>query len=518
MTPSTDLRALAERRAAERDWPGAIAAFEELLSRTPDDADVLLQLSYLHSLAGRYRAAHELALRAHALRPTEPQVLGELIARLRTFNEGEALIECAERARPLSSVSIPLLLAFAAQLSYLNLPERAMPFLDEARRADPDYPPTLLSRAQVLTYLGRFEEAHADLDRCERRAPGLAKLYWLRSNLPGRRASDGAIATMEGMLRRSDLRPDDAAMVGFALHNELDRHGRHEQAWHALQAGCRAKRAVVSYQARETEALFGELRASLPTGRDDQGGSDSATVPIFITGMHRSGTTLLEQMLSAHPEVHATGELYDFTSALRDATDHHCRGVLDRVIVARANTVDLARVGATYLKGVRWRIEGRRFFTDKLPSNFLNIGYIARALPNARILHMVRDPRETCFSNLRELFSDANPYSYEMTELAHYYRQYSALMEHWRRSLPGRVLDVDYARLVREPEPVVRDVCAFVGLDFDPAMLDPRSSRRAVATASAVEVRQGIRARDVPKWKPYEAWLQPLIAGLGEAP
>jgi tetratricopeptide (TPR) repeat protein len=508
------LRRRAEALAEARDWSGAIEAFEQLRDANPADADVLLQLSYMHSLAGRYRTARGYALKAHTLQPREPAVVKELIARLRTFNEGEALLACAARLGPLRNVAIPQLLAFAAQLSYLNLPERAIAFLDEAKRADPDYPPTLLSRAQVLIYLGRFADAQADLDRCLKRAPGLPKLYWLMATL-GRTPRDGRLAqAIVDSLQRPGHAAEDTAMLGFALHAELDRAGRHGQAWQALELGCRAKRATLHYAPADTEALVSALIDAHPgrVAADERRGSDR--VPVFIVGMHRSGTTLLEQLLSGHSEVQGIGELYDFTSAMRDATDHHCRGVIDGTLVERARGADFDQVGERYLRGVAWRLGSERLFTDKLPSNFFNIGYIARALPHARILHMVRDPVETCFSNLRELFSDANPYSYDLAELAHFHGQYRRLMAHWHRALPGRILDVDYARLTREPEATMREVSAFCGLPFESAMLDTAASSRGVATASAVQVRQGIQVRDVPKWAPYAAQLQPLIRAL----
>jgi tetratricopeptide (TPR) repeat protein len=504
------LRRKAEALAEARDFAGAITAFEQLRDAAPRDADVLLQLSYMHSLAGHYRRARAYALDAHALRPTEPAVVRELIARLRTFNEGEALLACVDRLGPLRNVAIPQLLAFAAQLSYLNLPERAIAFLDEAKRADPDDPPTLLSRAQVLIYLGRFDDAQADLERCLKRTPGLPKLYWLMSTL-GRMPRDGRFAqAIVSALQRPGLVAEDTAMLGFALHAELDRAGRYEQAWQALELGCRAKRATLQYSPADTEALVTALSGDVGVQAPAPVPADDARVPIFIVGMHRSGTTLLEQLLSAHPEVEGIGELYDFTSAMRDATDYHCRGVIDRRLVERTAGVDFAAVGERYLHGVEWRLGRERFFTDKLPSNFFNLGYIARALPQARILHMVRDPVETCFSNLRELFSDANPYSYDLGELAHFHGQYRRLMSHWHRVLRGRILDVDYARLTREPEAVMREVSGFCGIGFDPAMLDTASSARGVATASAVQVRQGIQVRDVPKWAPYAAQLDPL--------
>ena len=199
---------------------------------------------------------------------------------------------------------------------------------------------------------------------------------------------------------------------------------------------------------------------------------------------------------------------------MRYATDHHCKGVIDRTIVERAGDVDFGEVGQRYLDGMAWRLGDERCFTDKLPSNFLNIGFICRALPQARILHMVRDPVETCFSNLRELFSDANPYSYDQRELADYYLQYRRLMAHWHAAYPGRILDVDYAELTRDPAGVMRMVAAFCGIDYLDAMSDPRSSGRAVATASAVQVRDRVVRRDVPKWAPYAKHMQPLVAAL----
>ena len=237
-------------------------------------------------------------------------------------------------------------------------------------------------------------------------------------------------------------------------------------------------------------------------------------LPIFIVGMHRSGTTLLEQLLDGSPQVRGVGELYDFTSAMRYATDHHCKGVIDRTIIERARDADFDEIGTRYLDGMAWRLGSERFFTDKLPSNFLNLGFICRALPQAKILHMVRDPVETCFSNLRELFSEANPYSYDQLELADYFLQYRRLMAHWHAAYPGRILDVDYAQLTRDPEAVMRKVAAFCGIDYIDAMCDPRSSTRAVSTASAVQVRDQVVRRELPKWAPYAKYLQPLIEAL----
>jgi tetratricopeptide (TPR) repeat protein len=508
------LRQQAEWHASQRDWPRAADCFNRLLEMSPEDPALLVQLSYVESLAGHYRAARSYLLRACRLSPRDPETARELVARLRTFNEAGALREYVDDLKPVQRIPIPMLLAIAAQFSYLNEQVLALELLDEARRGDPEYPPTLMSRGQVLMYMGRFDDARADLARVLRRAPQLAQPYWLLAHIGKRSEQDNSVTAIRGLLSRPGLRDADGILLANALHKELDDLGDHAGAWQALEQACRAKRSTLKYDPSSSRHLFDALEAWHPTGNPASMPSGGAKTPIFIVGMHRSGTTLLEQLLDASPQVRGVGELYDFTSAMRYATDHHCRGVIDRTTVERAVDVDFAEVGQRYLEGMAWRLGDERFFTDKLPSNFLNVGFICRALPQAKILHMVRDPVETCFSNLRELFSDANPYSYDQLELADYFIQYRRLMAHWHAEYPGRILDVDYAELTRDPEAVMRRVAAFCGIDYLDAMRDPRSSTRAVATASAVQVRDGVVRREIPKWAPYARQLQPLIAAL----
>ncbi len=508
----------AHRHAERREWDQAKACFNAILAERPDDPAVLTQLSYICSLAGQYRAARAAALRASTHPgPMPPAVLKQLLPRLRTFNEAEAFHRLLDRLGPLERIPVPMLLACAAQLSYFNEQERALAYLDEAKRADPDYPGTLMSRGQVLTYLARFEEAEADLLRSQRRAPEFAQVYWLLSRLRKQTPADNHVAQIREQLQRPGRTPADIALLGFALHKELDDLGDIAGAAAALDQACRAKRSQLDYDPADSLRLVDALIAFAPPATAARAPRDvpGERTPLFIVGMHRSGTTLLEQLLDGHSQVQGVGELYDFTAQMRYATDHHCRGVIDATIAERAAGVDFAAVGQGYLAGLEWRLGERRCFTDKLPSNFLNLGFICSALPQARILHMVRDPVEVCFSNLRELFSDANPYSYDQRELAAYYRQYQRLMAHWRTHWGDRILDIDYTALTRDPEAVMRKVTAFCGLEFEPAMMAMEGRTRGVATASAVQVRQRIVARPQPKWKPYEAYLQPLIEALG---
>ena len=510
-----ELSSAAQDHAVARRFDQATACFEQALALLPGDPDLLLQLSYMQSLAGHYRLAHRYALEASGKQEQRPEVVKELLARLRTFNEMPAMSACIERLLPMSRISIPLLITIAAQLTYAGQPEQAIAFLDEARRGDSDYPPTLLSRAHVLMFLGRFAEAGEDLARVLKRAPQLAQGYWLQSQVRRQSASENHIDRIIAQLQAPKRTEQDLALLGFALHKELDDLGRHDEAWEALRKGCASKRSSLRYDPAQAMRMFEGLRQFVPrTAAMRDAGTASAT-PVFIVGMHRSGTTLLEQLLDGHSDVAGLGELYDFTSAMRYATDHHCAGVMDARIPERAADVDFGEVGRRYLDGVAWRLKGEGFFIDKLPSNFLNAAFICEALPQAKILHMVRDPMETCFSNLRELFSDANPHSYDQLELADYFNEYRRLMAHWHERYPGRILDIDYARLTHDPESEARRACGFIGIKYEPGMLQLQSRTRGIVTASAVQVRGRIEARETPKWRAYEKHLQPLRQRLG---
>lgn len=503
-----------------RQW---VPALDELVVADryrPGIPQVLILRSYVESYLGHYRAAREAAMAAAEGIPDGPETIGDVFARLRTFNQGGRLVEYIRQLGGAANLSIPNLLQAAAQLSYLNLQEEALELLYEAETADPNYPPTQLSMAQILVYVGKGEEALDRLRSVLRRAPEISDTYWLLAQLGtqlrGKIGMD-PIQIAFNQLRRPGLQSKDRIHLGFALHRMLDEAGQTDEAFACLEDACMAKRATLATAHVQLLATLKVLRERHPRiVRNKHSGALLGPMPIFIIGMHRSGTTLLEQMLDGHLDVQGVGELYDFTSAMRYQTDHHCPGVTDETIVQRASgsEFDAGAVGERYLQGVAWRLDGKRYFTDKLPSNFLNAGFICEALPQAKLLHMVRDPVEVCFSNLRELFSSANPYSYDQIELADFYIEYHKLMAHWRKTYPGRIFDIRYDRMVRDPEAVMREVCEFCALEFTPEMLAIGNRKRGVSTASAVQVREGIQVRDVPKWKPYETYLQPMITRL----
>jgi thioredoxin-like negative regulator of GroEL len=510
--------AQAERDAEAGDWAAARAGYARVLALAPGHAGAMLQVSYIESFAGHHRAANEWAMRAagEAL-PAEPGAMLDLVRRLRTFNETQALHGCIERLLAHPGVPAAVLVEAASQASILNDSDIALRCAQAAVRVAPGDPLAHLVLGQLLAHHGRVDEAAEAMERVLRRHPGIANGWWMLSRLRTQTPAANHVVQLRSLLRTPGLRPADAAMAARALHKELDDLGDHEGAWQALELMCRARRGSSRYDPRTTRVLFdGLVSWKTPGGAAPDASGAGGRVPVFIVGMHRSGTTLLEQMLDASPQVRGVGELNDFTAAMRHATDHYCKGTLDGILVQRAATADFAEVGRRYMEGLAWRLGDERYFTDKQPANFLNAGFICRALPQAKILHLVRDPVETCFSNLRELFSGINEYSYDQRELADYFLQYRRLMAHWHAAFPGRILDVSYAALTSDPEASMRVVAAHCGIDYVPAMSDPRSSKRVVSTASSVQVRERVVRREVPKWAPYARHLEPLVRALRE--
>lgn len=514
---SPTFKQLSERAARQVEvgnWDAARADWLDALAIAPDPAEAMLELSYMESLAGHYRIARDWALRAAQTGPRSIDAMLSLVRRLRTFNEVPRLRDIAQRLLNAKDAPHGVLMECARQLSNLNDFGLALQCAEAAAAMAPGDVPARLVRGQLLAHHARVDEAAADFNWALQRNPRIAIAWWMLSRLHKQTRQSNHVMQLRTLLATPGLRPMDVAAVARALHKELDDIGDYDGAWQALQTLCRAKRFTERYDPVENRRLVDALLAWSP---DDERGAvrlAAGKTPVFIVGMHRSGTTLLEQLLDASSQVRGVGELYDFTSAMRYATDHHCKGEIDRIIIERARGVDFSEVGRHYLEGMMWRLGDETHFTDKLPSNFLNIGFICHALPQAKILHMVRDPVETCFSNLRELFSDTNQYSYDQVELADYFVQYRRLMAHWHEAYPGRIHDVDYARLTVDPQAVMRETAAFCGLDYTDGMRSTKSSTRAVSTASAIQVRGVVEKRDRPKWAPYARYLQPMIAAL----
>jgi tetratricopeptide (TPR) repeat protein len=502
----------AESCRACADWTGAAEGYRQILSLEPNHVPALLRLSEANEAVGDYRAALRSALMAHACRPEQPALILALSRRLLHFCEIQALLECASRPALLECREPGILAELGTALSLLGELEPASAFIARAVELVGEDAPLLYSRARICEFAGDFSGAETDLRRALEISPDDAFAHWSLSKSPDAHRSTTDIDAVRRSLRRTVVGSRNEAVMRYALFNCLDRAGDAVEAWSHLERANALTRANTPYDAADAAALFGELALWKPALYEPNTAtpiSDDPT-PVFIVGLHRTGSSLLENLLGRHPDVANAGELYDFPAQLRWACGRYFPGALDRAALRQLKDIDFSQLGKNYRRHISWRAGGRRFVTDKLPMNFLNLGFIAQALPQAKILHTVRDPIDTCFSNLKEAIVGVAGYSYDQNEIADYYAGYRALMAHWQACLPGRILDVDYADLVTEPERALERVRTFCGLSDAPRPNSSLPSMRPVTTASSAQVRGKIHRRGLGAWKRYAPQLCPL--------
>ena len=515
MTANVDtLYRLAGAQVRDRQFERAATTLSSLLMLAPRHAGARLLQAGIALREDRYRIAHAHILTVAASPPADAATEYDLFQRLRTFNEHALMIDSAQRLLSLKPIDIGQQMQVASSLSGIGAPELAERVWERMQSREPRHVATLLTEGYLATNQGEFDRAERALEAAIARESRLAMAHWLLARLRTQTAASNHVERLRQVLADRSLTPPDRMQIGFALHKELHDLGEFPSAWDALSAACALKRQVTPYDESAMMALFDVLEAA-PVAASSAAPRSADATPIFIVGMHRSGTTLLERMLGRHPQVVDCGETYRFTAQLREAADHQCKGVVDARIVQSAARVDVDAIARGYLESCRWRLRGdATHYTEKLPSNFLIVGLIKQALPEARILHMRRDPMDTGLSNLRELFSDACAYSYDQGEFGRYYRRYERLMAHWHRRFPGEILDVRYEDLVAHPASEARRVLDYCGLPWRDDVVDVTGHGGAVTTASAVQVRSPIHRRSVGAWRAYEAQLAPLRAIL----
>ncbi len=503
----------AERSLRARDIGAAVEGYRRLLD-TEFATPAALRLSLIASQAGQFRDSVNLALRAFSTRVADADLLDMLCKQLFMAGELRASIQCAQEILAIADASPQACVETARIMSDATMPALALRLLDAARARGLDSAGMRYLRGNCLMYLGQLQQAEAELEAAISRDPLLAHAHWALSKLQRHTPQFNHVDRLRGAIASTRGRDQDQALLHYALFKELDEIGDAAAAAEALGAGMKARRRMIRHDAAAEHALFLSLMETPPAVTADE--ASAGPIPIFIVGLPRSGTTLLETMLGHHPEVAACGELNDATMQLRWMCNQGGGPHADAALMRGARDIDPARYGERYLQHTRWRAEGRRFFTDKMPENFLNLGILARALPQARFIHIHRDPMDACFSNLKELFAAAYSYSYDLIETADHYHRYEQLMAHWHRVFPERVLNVRYEDLVAHPEAVMREVVRFNGLGWHASVLETGNDVGAIATASTAQVREPVHQRFVAQWRRYEHFLAPMERRLGE--
>ena len=387
--------------------------------------------------------------------------------------------------------------------------------------ADAQQPAELhLSIGHSLKTLGRREEAIAAYWAAAAARHNFGDAFWSLANLKTYRFTDDRLASM----RAADVAPSTALIdryhLCFALGKALEDRGEYAESWQYYQRGNRLKKSEGRFRIEPIERNT-QLQAAVCTreffaARPSVG--FSSYDPIFIVGLPRSGSTLLEQILASHSHVEGTMELADIPRIVFDLQGRQQGSEVPRYpgILAAMKPEDFHQLGEKYLTDTSIYRTGKPRFIDKMPNNFRHLGLIHLMLPNARIIDARREPMACCFSNFKQLFASGQEFTYSIEDIARYYRTYVELMAHWDQALPGRVLRVQYESVVEDLEGNVRRILEFCGLTFEPACLDFHKTERSIRTASSEQVRQPINRDGMDQWRHYEPWLGPLKAALGE--
>ncbi len=389
---------------------------------------------------------------------------------------------------------------------------------DQALAIDADNPRYLFNRAAVRRFVGRIEDAERDYDRVIAADPADAEAWWNRSELRRQTPQHNHI---EALLKRLGAGFDAAISevpIRYALAKEYEDTGRYADSWGHLSAGATLRRRHLQYDVRHDVQTVGWIIQAFPSAPPGSVGCQS-TEPIFILGMPRTGSTLLERIMSGNRAIHAAGELIDFAAALVDAVHGKLgtKQVPRRELVAGSAGIDFAALGAAYLARTRPGTGHTPYFIDKMPLNYLYCGLIHAALPKAPILHLTRHPLATCYAVFKTLFNQGYPFSYDLAEIAEYYISYHRLMSHWRRVLPEAVLDVSYEKLVTSPAAEAKRVFDHCGVAWTEDCLDIGQRATASTTASAAQVRRPIYSTSVDLWRQFEGPLAPVAERLRRA-
>jgi tetratricopeptide (TPR) repeat protein len=496
----------------------ACASFKRAICAKPDYAEAYFGLGSVLRAQGEYHdaiAAYRDAVRHRDDFAEAHCSLGALLYQQGKLEEAVAAWRQAARLKP----------DYTEAYSNLGVALHAQGKLEEAAVAcrksialNPNFADAHNNIALVMIDLGRISEGRASLQQAIRLAPRNVRYRRNLAEVTRFVPDDPRLSEMKALAEeKAPLPASDQIDLHFALAKAYDDVDQHAEAFQQWLKGNSLKRRQISYNESATLGTLNRIQSVFTPEmiRSKSGGGQPSSTPIFVVGMLRSGTTLVEQILASHPKVFGGGELTFLQESLREMQVRSSGSAGFPNSAPDMSPKYLFDFGASYLREVKKLAPDAARIVDKMPGNFILIGLIQLALPNAGIIHVSRDPIDTCVSCFCRLFGAEQDHTYDLAELGRYYRHYAALMEHWNRVLPkDRVLNIRYEELVADLEAQARRIIGYSGLDWDPRCLAFHETDRPVRTASALQVRQPIYNSSVGRWRKYEPFLGPLLAEL----
>ncbi|HSN71162.1 MAG TPA: sulfotransferase, partial [Steroidobacteraceae bacterium] len=490
--------------------------YRDVLLRNPDDVDALRLLASIAMGVRQFGDAEIMLNRALEIAPDFFQArmdLGLALQEQDKLDEAAANFRHAARLEPQRAQPLT---ALATTLAMAGRHDESLAAYEEALQRDPRNPFALTGLGHVLKTIGRQDEAVAAYRRCTKHRPEHGEAHWSLANLKTFRFEDEEIAAMEQLLESPRLRDEPRVNVLFALAAGLEQRKDYAGAWQRYLEGNALRRERESYDPVQTAVLHDQLievfNAEFLAQHATAGHPDRA--PIFIVGLPRSGSTLIEQILASHSTVEGTHELPELSQVARSTARNRSDRLSYPLTVRDLDTGTFRQLGESYLERTLRHRHGAERFTDKMPNNFPHIGFLSLILPNAKIIDARRHPLDSCVGCFKQLFGRGQPFTYDLYEIGEYYLEYERMMRHWHSVLPGRVLEVQYENLVADTEREVRRLLEFCELPWEDACLAFHDNPRAVRTASSEQVRQPVYTSALHRWRNYEPWLGPLVEVL----
>ncbi len=506
----------AQQYIASQQSTAATISLESLIAEEPENFPARMLLASVVLSQNRVRQAAEHVKAAAELVPHQADLVSTTAHCLLRIGEMVTARDCLHRFDDSRASDGSMLTALAHAYQMLGEHPKALQLMDHAKSNGFDNPDFRYFRSLQLQFNGRMDDAEKELEACLRLGPTFGRASLTLARMRKQTVESNHLEYIRSQLQTVPKGSQDHASFEFAQFKELQDLGDLDNAFAALQRANRIMYASSRHDVAREAAIFDALieRVDEDFVNQSDGFEMSGPVPIFIVGLPRSGTTLLDRVLDNHSRIISTGERSDMPRQLRWVADRHGQEIVDEELLDRLPELDYAELGQRYLEQTQWRAQGFPYYLDKLPPNYMLVGLIRRALPQAPILHMVRDPMDVCFSNYKAMFGSSYAYSYDTDALVSHYAQYRRLMSHWHTIMPGAVLDVPYADLVTDPETSIRRIASHCGFEHEPGCAQMKRNKTAVDTLSSAQVRQPIHARSLGEWRRYADHLSPLETRL----
>ena len=505
--------AKAVKLGQDGDAKSAESIYRDILTRNPDHVEAARLLARIAFENKSYRDAEVFLRRALSTAPDYARAWADLANVQNELNKFDDAVTSARKVLELAPDKAPSHMLYASAIGQAGDHGEAIRAYENALELSPNMVAAFCAMAHHQKTVGLGDDAIASYRRAIAIKPDHAEAYWSLANLKTFRFEDAEVEVMGKLLSSGGLPDESKSQIHNALGLEYEFRGDFRRAFSNFEACNSLRRKSESYDPVDTESTHGRIIELFDSEflAKNSGAEKTSITPIFVVGLPRSGSTLIEQILASHSQVDGTHELSDLSRVIQTASRKKRKRVQFPQQLADLKPSDWPTLGQEFIERTEIFRGDAPYFVDKNPNNFIYVGFLRLAIPNAKIINAMRHPLDSCFGSFKQLFASGQPFTYDLTEIGEYYLLYRKLMDHWHEVLPDFVLDVQYEQVVADLETNVRRILEFCGLPFEEACLRFHETERAVKTASSEQVRRPIYASSVNLWRNYEAYLEPLI-------